>query len=592
MNPTSGAATVAVTSASTNEIVGGSTSWSDVDQTAPFGDIVRGTGTGTSPSVTVVTATGQQIIGVVASEGNNTCMEGTNEAERWDTTAGAPDVSGHGYTQAGSDGGVINPTISNSVVFSIIAAAIVGPPTSSVSYLFPIRGRRTGGDTVKMHKVNLTKDSFGTVETSSGDAFHDLTPLEVPGQPARYQGKWYLPGGNDNVARELTTVGTGSDSIDNDVVSGTATSHEEGADHLANLNFQLVGVVEHNATNEGGVRILKKNGTATTEADWGPEFQVGDKNERAAGIRSLGGSTFVMNTEGLFSFDVEARSRLVFEDFRIWRSTFTNISIMPWNEGLIMPHPTGLLFYRPGERPINIGLDAHPGTRSLPVSGPTELHGGRYHGVHTAGELIYAIYQPDLSSTSALVAVGYLEVEVMIWQVLGTTTLQDADHMLGVFVALQGRPLSPTHVTPTTWFGNGDDLNYIVLDPRATPFRSRADTHKLNIAADAYMSELRFTEPVDLTEIIVHTSADMASGDEWQISLLTNGTGDDRDVGPPIKGAAARHHRTIDRAKGGKNVTSLVLHVGWVATSTADRVPPVIQAIELFGNPSIGEAQQ
>ncbi|KKK68528.1 hypothetical protein LCGC14_2943170, partial [marine sediment metagenome] len=72
-------------------------------------------------------------------------------------------------------------------------------------------------------------------------------------------------------------------------------------------------------------------------------------------------------------------------------------------------------------------------------------------------------------------------------------------------------------------------------------------------------------------------------------SLLTNGTGDNIDVGPPAKGAAARHVRTIDRPKGGKNVTSLVLHVNWVATSTANRVPPVIQAIELFGKPSVGE---
>jgi hypothetical protein len=114
----------------------------------------------------------------------------------------------------------------------------------------------------------------------------------------------------------------------------------------------------------------------------------------------------------------------------------------------------------------------------------------------------------------------------------------------------------------------------------------------VNVSADAYMSELRFTEPVDLTGIVVHTSSDMASGDEFQISLLTNGTGDDIDVGPPCKGAAARHRRIIDRAKGGKNVTSLILHVNWTATSTADRVPPVIQSIELYGKPSVGGEEQ
>lgn len=589
--PDSGAGTVTVNTLVTNEMIGGSTSWSAVDQSSPFGDAEVATGTSTSPSVTVTTTSGQQIVSSLGSEGGNTSTVGTNETEQWDGQAGAPDVSGACYTQAGSDGGVINPTLSGSVKWVMVAVPIIGPPTSNVSFLYAMRGRRVTGDTVKLHKIELTNENFGVVQTSSGDDFHDLTPLETPGQPARYQGKWYLPGGNDNVARELTTIGTGSDSIDNDTLTGTATGHEEGADHLANLNSQLVGIVEHNSTNEGGVRILKVNGGVVTEADWGPEFQVGDKNERAAGLRALKGLIFVMNVEGIFSFDKESRARLVFEDFRIWRNTFKNIAIMPWNGGLIMPHPTGLLFFNPGELPFNIGIDALPGTRTMPVSGPTELHGGLYHGVHTAGENIYALYQPDLTATSVLVTVGYLSGDNMVWQVLGSTTLQDLNHMLGVFVALQGRPLASTHVTPTTWFGNGDDLNYVVLDPRATPFRARADTHKVNILADAYMSELRFTEPVDLTDLIIHTSADMVAGDEWQISLLTNGTGDDIYVGPPIRGAAARHPRTIDRAKGGKNVTSLVLHVEWVATSTADRVPPVIQAIELYGLPSVGEVE-
>ena len=155
---------------------------------------------------------------------------------------------------------------------------------------------------------------------------------------------------------------------------------------------------------------------------------------------------------------------------------------------------------------------------------------------------------------------------------------------MGVGVALNGNPISSSYVTPTVWFHSGDDLSYVVLDPRASPFRSRTDTHKVNISADAYMSELRFTEPVDLTEVVIHTSADMASGDEFQISLIVNGSGDDLDVGPPAKGSGTRHLRTLDR----KRVRSAVLHVGWAATDATDRVPPVIQSIELYGKPSVG----
>ncbi len=589
IDPTEGADTVLVTLPSANEMVGGSLSYFDVDQSSPLGDASGVTGTGTSPSVTIGTSSGETIIAVLASEGSTSSTAGTNETERWDGQAGAPDVSGAAYTQAGSDGGVINPTIADSVAFNMEAFALLGPPTSGVSYLYPMRGRKSSGDTVKLHKVNLGNASFAAVETSSGDDFHDLTPLEKAGQPARYQGKWYLPGGNDNVALELTTVGIGSDSLDNDTVSATATGHEEGADHLANLNFQLVGVVEHNATNEGGVRILKLNGTATTEADWGAEFQVGDKKERAAGLRSLQGASFVMNPSGLFSFNNTGRSRLIFEDLGIWRSAFENIALEAYKGGLLIPHPgSGLLLYVPGEEPISISVDRDSSLSLLPPSGATELHGGRYHGIHVAGEFIYGLYQADPSSTTVLVLVAYPgRGGAFIHQALGTTTLQDADHMLGVFVALQGRPVSSTRVTPSVWFGNDDDLNYIVLDPRASPFRSRADTHKVNVAAEAFMSELRFTEPVDLTGVVIHTSADMVSGDEFQISLLTNGNSADRDVGPPAKGSGTRHLRTLDR----KRVRSAVLHVNWTGTSTSNRVPPVIQAIELYGKPSIGEAE-
>lgn len=579
INPASGGGTITVSAgAAPAEMVGGSTSWSSVDQSAPFGTPVSSTATGTSPSVTVTTATGQQIIGVVASEGNVTHSAGTNETERWDGTAGVPDVSGAGYTQAGSDGGVINPTISGSVVYVIIAVPIIGPPTSSVGYMYAIRGRRTGGDTAKMHKINLTNESFATVETSSGDDFHDLTPLEVPGQPARYQGKWYIPGGNDQVAKELTTVGTGSDSIDNDTLTGAASSHTEGADHLANLNFQLVGIIQ-NGTNPGGVTILQKDGNPLTESEWGSVFEVGDRNERAGGLRSLGGAVFVINPEGIFSFNSSGRSGLVFEDFRVWKSAFKNIPMQPWNGGLVIPHPSGLLFYSLGRRPISIGVDANRDLYMIPPSGPTELHGGRHHGTHPVGDFLYALHQPDISSTTVNIMCGYTRTNNPLditWQILGTSTLQDNDHMLGCFVALQGRPLSTTYVTPTLWFGNGDDLNYIVLDARGSPFRSRADTHKLVTSGDAYMSEIVFDVPTRLTRVVVYTK-DMAANDEWTISGIAD-NGSDTTYGKTIV-ENGRAPRSIDQ----NAAYSLMLHVKWTATSSSSRVPPTITRIELWG---------
>ncbi|KKL86188.1 hypothetical protein LCGC14_1947260, partial [marine sediment metagenome] len=174
-----------------------------------------------------------------------------------------------------------------------------------------------------------------------------------------------------------------------------------------------------------------------------------------------------------------------------------------------------------------------------------------------------------------------------VTQSLGTSALPAVPDLNGCTVVLNGTPISSAYTTPTLFFGDGSGLRYIILDPRASPFRARADTHKVTTSADAYMSELRFTEPVDLTEIVVRTSSDMASGDEFQISLIVNGTGDDVDVGPPARGSGTRHARTIDR----HNVTDVTVHVNWTATDATDRVPPAIHSIELFGKPSVGEVE-
>ena len=426
-----------------------------------------------------------------------------------------------------------------------------------------------------MGKIILSNTNFGDNQT---DGFElGVTPL---GQPAKYQGVWHFPIGNDQKPRSLTTIGTGD--ISGDTLSTTAASFVAGADHLAQLNHQLVGVVE-DGTNPGGARVLQVDGTVVTNADWGQDFQVGDKNERAAGLRSLANLTFVLNVDGLYSFNNKGRSGLVFEDFRHWRNVFKNLEMAPWRTGLLIPHPSGLLFYVPGDRPVNVGVDSKRGLWSMPSSGLTEIHQGIHHSTAPIGDYVYALYQPDTSSTSLLVLCGYPKANDprdLVWQCLGTAALNSLGTMQNCYVSTRARPISDNYVTPTFFFGNGPNLTYVVLDPRAAPFRSRADTHKVNIAGDAYMSELEFSEPVDLTKIVVWTSEDMIDGDEWQISIIADGTGNDLNVGAPIKGEGIKHTRKVDR----HSVSRLTLHVNWTGTSTADRVPPAIKRIDLFGD--------
>ncbi|KKN00090.1 hypothetical protein LCGC14_1141280 [marine sediment metagenome] len=454
-------------------------------------------------------------------------------------------------------------------------------------FLYAVRGHDEGTLGVYASKIILANTNFGNIQAGHHEISAPFATKLYAGQPARYQGLWFFPAGNDWTPRELTTVG--STTVAGDTLTAAGSGFAPGADHFANLGPQLVSAVQ-DGTNGGGARILVLDGAPRTSVNWGSVFQVGDKNERPAGLRSLQGASFVLNREGLFSFNSKGRSGLVFEDLRSWPSTFKNGVLVPREGGLLFRHPSGLRSYLPGEPPEGLGLDSQILGKPLPPAGPTEVHGGFYHGVVVVGDFTYSLYQQDPNTDSALILVTYKNQRgnVSVTQSLGTSALPAVPDLNGCTVVLNGTPISSAYTTPTLFFGDGSDLRYIILDPRASPFRARADTHRVNISADAYMSELRFTEPVDLTDLIIRTSADMVSGDEFQISLLVNGSADDIDVGPPAKGSGTRHIRTLDR----KRVRSVVLHMNWTGTSAADRVPPVIQSIELYGKPTVGGEEQ
>ena len=591
VSPATGSNDVVITfTSSQSAILAIAASFYKVDQTGPFGSHTNSSASSDAgPARSTLTSnTSEFCVDFAATSAAQTMTVVAGQTQLENLTAGGDRLASS--TELGASTVVMDWTLGSSTNWAALGFALAGAKPGP-SYLYAQRGSK--GDTsstVKVNKLSLANADFANLETGS----HDLTPLSKPGQPVRHSGTntsgfWYFPMGDSQKTRELTTIGTGA--VSNDTLAATGTAL--GADHYAALGSQVVSTLAHSSNDDGGLRILKVGGDVDVEADWGPPFAGGDRAERAGGVISLGGLSFVVGIDGLYSFNAQGRAGLIFEDFRSWRHVFDNIPITAYKGGLVFSHPIGLIFYEPGRLPINIGLNADIGGGSLVPSGLSELRGGRYHGIAVAGDFLWVIYQPEVNSLTVNVMVGYPQgespVDGMIWQQVGTTTLQDTDHMLGCFVTVGSKPLSAEYVTPVLWYGNDDDLEYVVLSPTASPFRNRTDTHKLPTTGDAYMSELRFTEPVDLTDLVIHTSTDMVSGDEWQISLLTNGTGNDIDVGPPAKGSGSRHVRTIDRAKGGKNVTSLVLHANWAATSTANRVPPAIQAIELFGKPSVGE---
>ena len=188
-----------------------------------------------------------------------------------------------------------------------------------------------------------------------------------------------------------------------------------------------------------------------------------------------------------------------------------------------------------------------------------------------------------LSSTDALILCGYSRSgnpRDLTWQVVSTTTLQDAQHLLGIFVSAQSQPVSSTYFTPCVWYGDSDDLSYNVLDQRAGPFRSRSDTHAVVTSGDVWLSELFFPEPIPLDRLEV-VAQDMIAGDEWQISAVVNDDGEDDNIGAPV---IASGRSVLKLGNRFDNVYRVMFHITWVATSASSRVPPTLRLMELYGD--------
>lgn len=443
----------------------------------------------------------------------------------------------------------------------------------------------------RAYKVNLSNTPFGQFFAGT----HTLASALLIGQPVKYQGFWYFPMGNDIRARKLSVVGITA--ISSDVLDAPATPFVPGADHFTILGDQLVGIVRQGVAGipglggvgaqDGGVRILKVDGAPETAADWGSAFPAGEITARSAGLITVAGSTYVLNVDGLYSFNNKGRSRVVFRDYQNWKSPFENLEMSPYRGGILIPHPSGLqLVFPDADTPVAVGLSSGArSTEALPSANVIELHTGLHHSTSVAGEYVWSVYQPDPSSRSGLLLCGYSKTgkpDETVWQGVAPLTLADNEMMANCQCVLSGRPLGGSYTTPTVWFGNTPDLNYVVLDPSASPFRSRSDAHKVVTSGEAWLSELIFAEPVDLSGLVVVASEDMEDGDEWKLSMVADGTGKEVTLGY-VK-AKGRHPLRLDR----HSVTRLSLHVEFTGTSAADRVPPVLREVSLFGKPAVG----
>jgi len=429
-------------------------------------------------------------------------------------------------------------------------------------------------------KVDLRNATYGT-EIEAPEVSNVDTPY---GQAARYRDDWYIPRGT--TTRWIASIAAAG-AVDGGGANNLLTLGDgnAGFDHLASLNFRLSGVRKNS-----GAGILKTDGTVGTEADWGSYFQVGEKNLRPLAVAALQDLMFVLTAEGLFSFNDKGRSRLVFNDFRFFRTNLREVQMVPWLDGLLIPTLAGLLFYAPGERPVTIGPFDQPRAMPSPPTVLTQLQTGRWHGITIIGDNIYGLYQRDLTSDANVdILFGRAiagDPTKIRWQCLGTTTLFAANVFTGIFISTLGFPVSSGTPTPALWYNRGSAvvasnlLEYIVLDATGTPYHSQGSIHSPRADANCHMPEIVFPQPVDLDHIVVYTQR-MTTGDTWGLTVLIDGDNTGREVGPTIL-ADGRHERILNR----RAAKRLVLGVTNTTDSSSRNFTPGITRIELYGRPT------
>ena len=265
LGTSSGIANVIVTIGGAQDIVAGAVSTSNVDQSTPEGTFVSDSGAATTRAAAVVVddpfvaADGNAMIFVVIAADNVTVTVPTGTNSMWNEVENSA-VRGSGSVL------FVTTKFTNVNYHFHYFFEDVATSDSAQPYLYAIRGNVDGDLGVYATKVDLSNGSFGTIEAGSHIITAPLTIKHHPGQPAKYQGLWYFPSGNDQTHRELTTIGSGA--VSTDTLTAAAASFAPGADHLANLNHQLVSAVK-DGTNDGGVRILTVDGAPRTASAGG-----------------------------------------------------------------------------------------------------------------------------------------------------------------------------------------------------------------------------------------------------------------------------------------------------------------------------------
>lgn len=218
LNPPSGANSIVATfnGLNTNNVgaVVGAASFTDVNQTTPFGTFTAANGvSGTNPTLNVTSGVGEMVIDTLAIAGNRTATAGAGQTARWNRNDGnnnaATDVYGLGSTEAGAATVTMSETINGGNSSWALGAVSINqaPPTFTI----PATVAGTNNVLIVGVSMNITGNTGATVAsvTYNGVALTLAGSHNDAGSSRRVE-IWYLVApatGTNNVVVNLNLPG-------------------------------------------------------------------------------------------------------------------------------------------------------------------------------------------------------------------------------------------------------------------------------------------------------------------------------------------------------------------------------------------------
>src|SRR3990170_2645805 len=373
--PISGANTLSVKNngSVTINIVGGAISYSGVNQDVPWGTATAGIGVDSTPTITVVSAVGDIVIGILCAEGISTIAAGTGEAEQWDDNQ--TDITGGGYTQAGAASVVIAPS-TTTTDWGLVGCSLKPSSTTSRSVMWV-------GDGTNMFRYNY--DTSGGPSLAGTQAIASATAI---GQPAKLSGKWYAGMGNGTFAYRLDDASSDTGWV--------ITTWKAG--HLSNFQKGILPTAARSNTASTNIVDINDISTPGNVGDnWTESQKVGDSTTAITALVEAAGQLYVAKEDSLYEFGTEAESRNAIPFLSRGKVDSDNgKGTIAFGNIIIYPSKDGLWRYIIGRSALPIG--ANTLRRFRAPAAITVPKGGRHAQAVYAGEYLYVLLNDGQAS--------------------------------------------------------------------------------------------------------------------------------------------------------------------------------------------------